>query len=524
MNRKFSFGLTFLICVIFAVPCFGGGQSGNTSGTVTGPGSAAGKLVSSDVTIDVMLPESPLVPLNNNFTFYQYLYDRTGIKINFIGVPSSDYSVRRSLALSTADFPDVIQIAQAQVNDFASEGIFVNLSKHKNDLPNYFNIVEKYPEAKVTFIDGESFAFPTIARWDKPRGSTLIMRQDILDALKINEASIKTFDDFYNVLKAVKNAYPNIIPFIQRGGSNSLMSLLGYSLGSDSGISFDPQQRKWVYAPVQPQTRVVLAYLHKLYSESLLDPDYATTSGTDWQQKMASNKSFSYLDNVGMANTNLPALRGIVPNASWNVIRMPQNSFGYARGLLINPHQLGRLWAVNSSSKKIDNILKLFNFLYTEEACDILNLGKEGIDFVYGPDGRPQLTPARIAKSTVDGIYVQRVGQAETGAAAYETFIPYSDNLSYFIQLPEHQEAWYKTIENDPAFVYPVNAPPFNERERGRLSEIVTNLSTIATVMFDKLIMGIDNLDTFNSYVARMKAAYSDEVEKIYNDAQARLK
>ncbi|HML47006.1 MAG TPA: extracellular solute-binding protein [Clostridia bacterium] len=512
MKKRLTLGFALLLCVTLVL----GGLSGASA-------AQEGWLVDQETVLDVMMSESSLVPLSNDFTYYQLLYEKTGIKINFMAVPSSDFNTKKSLVLSTNDLPDIMLVGQSDLNLYATEDLFVNLSDHAAELPNFFEIVERYPVAKTTYIDGSAYAFPTLARWDMLRGSSLILRQDILDALGIDSASIKTFEDFFGVMQQVKAAHPDMVPFITRGGASNQMMILGYALGSGSGITYDPQMEKWCYEPARPETKDVLAYLNRMYVEGLLDPDYATLASNEWQQKMANNQGFAYFDNVNFANTNLAALQSIVPEAVWSVIPVPLNSFGYSRAIYTNPHQISRLWVIASKSTKIDAALKLFNELYTEEACDLLNLGVEGVDFYRNEAGECLLTDEVIAKYSTDGVFVKTAMQAVCGNAAYETFIPYSDNRAYFIQVPEHQLAWYTTIQNDPAFALPVNPPPFTEDERDELSEITTGVNTIATEMFDKLIMGLDSLDNFDVYAQSMKEAGAERIEEIYNAAQARM-
>lgn len=482
-----------------------------------------GWLVDEEVVINVMLAETPLVPLSNDFTYYQNLYEKTGIRINFVAVPSSDYETKKSLVLSTNDMVDVMQVAQKDLNFYASEGIFVNLSEHEAELENFFTVASEVPAVKTTYIDGNAYAFPTLARWDMLRGSALILRKDILDALEIDIDSIKTYDDFYDVLVQVKAAYPDMIPFIARNGASGLMNNIGYSLGAGYGATFDPQAEKWIYQAARPEMKDVLDYLNKMYAEGLLDPDYATVSSGDWQQKMANNQGFAYFDNINFANTNLAALKGLVPEAEWSVITTPENSFGYSRAIYTNPHQMDKLWVISSKTDKLDAILKLFNYLYTDEACDMLNLGTEGVDFYRDENGDCFLMDEVIEKYSTDGAFVKTAMQAICGNAAYETFIPYADNRAYFIQVPEHQMAWYETIQNDPAFTYPVNPPPLSEDERDEISEMAADVETIAKEMIDKLIMGLDPMDSFDSYAQRMQSAGSTRIEEIYNEAQARM-
>jgi len=482
------------------------------------------KLVDKDIEVSVMLGESNLVPLSNDMLHYKWMYERTGIKISFLPIPSADYKQKKQTLLATGDLPEIIQVDQLDINNYSETGIFLELSQYKEQLPNFYEKVEKYPDAKFTFIDGKPFGFPTLNRWDLTRGSSLVVRKDIREELSIEIP--KTFDEYYEMLKKFKASHPECIPYVNRNGSGNLMLTLGYSLGSGNTIMFDPQAGKFLFQPAKQETKQVLAYLNNMYKEKLLDPDYASVKGTAWEEKIASGIGLSFLDNVGYAAKYIPKLQEINNNVEFEVIFLPKNSFGYARGLYTAPHQLNRIWAINPKTEKIDAIIKMFNWLYTDEACDLLNLGREGIDFIREPNGEIKFTPEVIKKYSDDkGNFIKTSMHKERGNAAYECFIPYSDLHSYFLETPEIQMNWYKEIiQKDQAFTYPVPTPPFTKEERERVVNILPELEMVATEMFDKLILGIEPIETFDEYLKKFKSKGLDEIEKIYNDAYNRVK
>lgn len=478
-------------------------------------------IVTEPVTVDLMISESSLVPITNDFKFYNKLAEQTGITINFLPVPSSDYATKKSLALATGEIPDIVLIDQNDLNLYASAGLFVNLHENADKLENFFDIVEQIPDAKTTFVDGVAYAFPTLSRWDKTRGSSLIVRSDIMEKVGVDPESISTWEDYEELLRKVQEAYADMAPFIARGKSG-MMGIV-YAMGSGYGMQYDKNKGMWVYGPATEETKTVLSTLNRWYDEGLLDADYATCSSADWQQKMAADKGFSYLDNVNFAATNYAALQSVVPDAAWQVLDLPLNEFGYARGTFTTPHQLDRLWAISSATEKLDAILGLFDYLYTDEACTLLSLGTEGDDFFYNEDGEPQFTDEVIEKYSTDGVFVKTAMQSECGNASWETFIPYCDNRSYFIQTPDYQEEWYTTIANDPAFDYSVPVPPMTADERESLVDIQLELDTISTEMFDKIIMGLEPVDAFDTYLQEMKDAGYETMVQIYNDAQNRI-
>jgi len=497
---------------------------GREGGAKAAPQPSGGKLVDKDLEISVMLSESSLVPVSQNMLHFQWMYEKTGIRIKFLPVPSSDYAQKKSTLLSTNDLPDVIQVAQTDINNFADTGIFVNLAKYKSQLPNFYDKVAKYPEAKFTFVDGNPYGFPVLNRWDLTRGSGLVVRSDVMQ--EAGTAAPGTFQAYYDMLKAFKAKYPACVPYVNRNGANNLMATLGYSLGSGNGIQFDPQAGRFLFQPAKPETRDVLAYLNSMYREKLLDPDYVSIKGTQWEEKLANGSGLSYLDNVNFAVKHLPTLRKKIPAAGWDNLILPVNQFGYARGLYTAPHQLDKIWVVGAKGRNVDAIIRMFNWFYTEEACDLMNLGKEGVDFIRKADGTVEFTAETLRKySDAQGNFVQTGMAKDRGNAAYESFIPYSDVHSYFLSINETQMGWYKNVQQkDKAYAFPTPTPPFTAKERETVTAIQTQLATIATEMFDKLIMGVEPIEAFDRYLARFREKGLTEFEKVYNDAYDRVK
>ncbi len=517
-------GLCIILAFVAAAACFAAGGTEAPAPAPAAEPAKTGRLVDKDVEITVMLAESNLVPVGANMLHFQWMYERTGIRVKFMPVPSADYAQKKNTLLSTNDLPDIIQVNQTDINKFADSGIFVNLSKYKAQLPNFWDKVAKYPEAKFTFVDGNPYGFPVLNRWDLTRGSALVARSDIMKELGI--AAPKTWVEYFDMLKAFKAKYPASVPYCNRNGSNNLMYSLGYSLGSGNTIMFDPQAGKYLYQPAKPETKQVLAYLNAMYREKLLDPDYVSVKAQQWEEKIASGVGLSYLDNVGFAAKHLPALRKKIPTADWTALFTPTTQWGWSRALYTAPHQLNKLYAISSKSKNIDAMIKMFNWLYTDEACDLMNLGIEGVDFVRNAKGEVEITAETRKKySDSQGNFIPTSMHKERGNAAYESFIVYSDLHSYFLATPDFQMKWYTdVIQKDKAFTYPVPQPPFTPKEREAVAGLQTGLQTIALEMFDKLIMGTESIDAFDKYLERFKAKGVAELEKIYNDAYAKIK
>ena len=83
---------------------------------------------------------------------------------------------------------------------------------------------------------------------------------------------------------------------------------------------------------------------------------------------------------------------------------------------------------------------------------------------------------------------------------------------------------WYAQVNSDPHMHLPVLPPAFNEEERERLKRLITDVDNILNPALDGFIVGTLPMDEFDSVMERAIAAGAEEIEEIYNTAEARLR
>ena len=74
------------------------------------------------------------------------LEKRLGIKLEIHAYPSSDFNTKLKIQLGTDDLPDIVCNTYSKLVDYVSEDMYVNLSEHMDQLPNYAATLEKYAE------------------------------------------------------------------------------------------------------------------------------------------------------------------------------------------------------------------------------------------------------------------------------------------------------------------------------------------------------------------------------------------
>lgn len=319
-------GSCFLAAGVLLSACSTKGPSGSQSAVATN-----GKITNSDVTLTLTRADNSNQPMKSDSLVIQEIYKRTGVKLKINAIPGSDFATKQSVMLATNDMTDILYDTY-NVGNYADSGIFVPISDKFSIMPNLAAKIKADPQIKKCYIGGKLYYAPELARNFVPLARLPMIRSDILK--KLNLSTPKTFTDLYNVLLAIKRAYPDTYPLANRNGTANLFTCFGYSMGSGNEIyyDYDVNGGTWRYAPMYPEFTDMLSYFNKLYVNGILDPDYATCTSTQWQQKLSSGKSSFFFDNPSFALNFNKALQATDSNAAFSVFEIPKNSAGKSRG------------------------------------------------------------------------------------------------------------------------------------------------------------------------------------------------
>ena len=82
-------------------------------------------------------------------------------------------------------------------------------------------------------------------------------------------------------------------------------------------------------------------------------------------------------------------------------------------------------------------------------------------------------------------------------------------------------EFWEITNADD-AYVQPAIDPALTAEEAERKSDITTDLNTYLAQLYDKYIMGDENIENWDNVIKKLEDMGVRELEQIYNDANAR--
>jgi hypothetical protein len=183
---------------------------------------------------------------------------------------------------------------------------------------------------------------------------------------------------------------------------------------------------------------------------------------------------------------------------------------------------------VNAGSKNIETVVKIVDWLYGQEGSDISNYGKEGYSFEYNKDGEAQFKMDYVSKfkdatpSSYYAIY------SDLGVTKLN-FSMYACNTKTWFEIEkmlgnwdEVSDEYWNIVSSDKAYHSPVIDPSLTTEESERTADILMELNTMLEQEYNKFIMGLEPVQNWDKVIKRCESMGVRELEKIYNDANAR--
>ena len=494
------------------------------------------------IEISVAKSEHPAQPMIPDAPAHLAITEKTNIKLNFIVMPSDDYGAKLKVWLATNQMPDLAAADVGDIQDYADSGVILpQLPLINEHAPNLKRYIDDNPDIMKKTVNGELYFVPQQYYNRKVLASYPMIRTD-----KLEEAGLtapKTWEELYDVLLALKKAYPDNLIWANRNGTARLLSLIAYPMGRGWQMYWDKDVDggKWLYGPVHEEFGYVLRYLANAYKDGLLDPDFAITTADQWHEKQSSGKALWCWENMSFGVRWNLALREIDPKFTWTPIGTLEGLKG--RRMSIYGGLRGG-YVIGGKSKYPVRIIKMLDWMMSPEGLDTTNWGIEGEHYRYKAG---YSRPDRISKYTIEQMAIDlnrehkeiipsvwsfygaktdpfRTYQSETGTGLLDFVVMTDSGMEYPWDPPGETDDWYKLTASDPGLHAPIIPPPFTPDETEKIKRYRTDVENILTPAFDKVIIGRMTEAEYRAAVDQAIKAGALELEKIYNAAQARLK
>lgn len=538
MRGRVSFLLLLLVTLLFAYGCSKSGEKG-TDGEIEIDQSnfnEEGMPIANDpITLDFFASHSPFSAEDfNDVPILDVYEEMTNVKIDWEQVPMSDLEEKMNLALLSDELPDVFYGMWMSNNDvykYSSEGAFIPL----NDLidkyaPNLSALLDEYPSIRkgLTFPDGNIYSFPTIY---SPEFTSLLVgskpwiNEEWLDELGMDNP--ETTEDFYQYLKAVKgtdligDGKDNEIPYGE--SSNELDYLSNWLKGSfgignrgrlHQNVDVDPDTEELRFVPILDGYKEMLEYMHKLYSEELIEQGTFSNEAEQYLSNGASGLygSTNFFDPVEMFGKE-----GGAAFTSGHALEGPNGHREYT-GMTHPLYSLGQ-FMISKDNKHPAETVRWMDYLgFHDDGVKLFYMGIEGVTYEDTPDG-PKLTeeitnnPDGLSDTQALSKYMIAPGGGHPTKIVSEYYSG-ADNSELELEATAKLEP-YLIEEAWPNFT-------FSEDESKRLNAITVELDQYIREAKAEFITGRKSFSKWDAYVDRIEKMGLDEFMDIQQNAYER--
>lgn len=347
---------------------------------------------------------------------------RLNVKFEFISVNSTDnYDNVVNLNISGGDYPDIISWNWSNysggIEAAIEDGLVQSfpMSELQEKVPNYYNLIanNEYINRALVLTDGSIAAFCHVEESTARNAySGYAIRKDWLDRLNLEVP--KTIDELHDALVAFKeqdangNGDPNDeIPMSDRVTLNLIKEL-----GSAWGLIYnypqlDPETGKvtyWTEINDGKNFRDFAMTMRQWYAEGLIDPSFTSNTQMEINSQVTSDIQGFWHTNTNRFPGYYTLLKDTVASyADSSAVKLeplPRFPYVYAEGADAKRYTQAvnlKNWAAAAEGNvitsaavkegKVDKILELFNYMYSEEGTTLISWGVEGVSFDYDADG-----------------------------------------------------------------------------------------------------------------------------------------
>lgn len=491
-------------------------------------------IVNEPITLDFFASYSPQSAKDfNNVPVLDEYEKLTQIKVNWEQVPMNNLAEKMNLALLSDELPDVFYGMWMSNNDvfkYGSEGTFIPL----NDLieqyaPNLSALLDEYPSIRkgLTFPDGNIYSFPTIY---SPEFTSLLVgskpwiNEEWLE--KLDMENPKTTEDFYHYLKAVKESdligdgKNKEIPYGEP--SNNLDYLTHWLKGSfgignrgrlHQDIDIDPDTGELRYIPMLDGYKDMLEYMHKLYSEGLIEQN---TYSLETEQYLANGASGLYGATNYFNPVEMFGKEGGSAYTSGHALEGPRGHREYTG--MTHPLYSSGQFMISKDNKNPAETVRWMDYLgFHDDGVKLFYMGIEGVTYEETPEG-PVLTEE--ITNNPDGL-------SETQALAKYMIAPGGGHptkiVSEYYSGADNSELELEATEKLKPYLIEEAWPTFSYTKEGSkvINTLGSDIDKYVSEMKAKFIVGEVPFSEWDKYVETIEKMglkqYMEIKEKAYN-------
>ncbi len=469
-------------------------------------------------------PMSSKIKNVNDFSelpYWQEVMKRTNTQISFQNVSSENKILGEQFSILqvSSDLPDIVEYKWASYVGGPQAAIDDGFIIPLNDIfekycPNITKYLNEHPEIakECSTDDGTYYCFPFFRGYDYNDNSLLfsegiVYRMDILRKLGFDKTP-ETADELYKVLVAIKNSGLVEIPMSVRPDHINRV----FAPAFDSWDSWYVEDGKVHHGYLEQNRYDYLSFLHKIYSEGLLDNDFMSVNKKSMNSMFLSGKIAIGYNPGSLIATAVTSMENAEITSAKPLSTKAGTNSKFAKMNTVFDTTASSAAAITTSCKNVEAAARLLDYAYGEEGHLLANFGIEGVTYTM-VDGYPTYTD--FVNQNKDDVMSKYMRCSVNGA---------------MIQDPRYIEQYYDTPEQVAALKMWAQTdygkyilPPVTiaTEDSAEVASIINKVNTFAEEMETKFITGALELNekSFAEYQAQLRAFGLEDAIAIYQKA-----
>lgn len=484
------------------------------------------------MTFSILYRDHPSYPVNNDWRFWNDLTELTNVSFERTDVANAEHQQMFNLIMSSGEAPEILpRINRVWGQPFIASGSLLRISDYLDYMPHFKARADEWglwdEINALRDVDGNLYFLPGMYEkiW---HNHGLLIRTDIIEELGLEMPD--TWDDMYEVMKAMKAAYPDCWPM---SDSNKMDGTLNHASvafgvtagwGLSNGVVYDFDKEAYKFAPVTDEMREFLTFFHKLYEEGMIDPESLTQDNDMATQKFVNGQSFMMTGNAVLRDQFRASMDEVLGEDQYSIGRvlLPGGPAGNViRGLRVNDS--GIMFPAKIAEQ--DNFIAILQFVdwlyYSEEGNEFTRWGIEGDTFKWDETtGRRTFLAPYTFMGIGEGEQDIRL-EAGYGNGIFDVGQSAEQNFSY---MDEEEVAYQEAMNETRTVLAPDPASPLTDSETEQISLINNSIKDAVSTAIMEFISGRRPLEDseWEKFKAEMSALNYETVLDIMNGAHER--
>lgn len=329
--------------------------------------------------------------------FIEQIEEATGVKIEWIMPPINSYQESLNLMIADGNYPDLIQMpsttSPAYINAVEG-GILLPLDELLGSYQNLTEYIDPVSYAALrASAGGTLYGIPrnTLVRQDG-----FIVRKDWLDKLNIilPEDGLVTLEEFYDILYAFTyddpdgNGKQDTYGLIDNSNNGNLVPFIPYAFGCRGWQVHGDSYLNEAECLEHDYYKQALSYTAKLWADGVIDPTWPNSIGNAFRDRFYTGAAGVARFFGGWISTYEPALKANFPEAEVAYIAGIKDENGLCQAGSGFGGNIYSFYTLTASAKgKEDAVLRVLDYLLSDEGWDLMNYGVKGLHWEEDENG-----------------------------------------------------------------------------------------------------------------------------------------